>query len=77
MRIVVAMGGHLEFEVTKILYNCKTCFIQSESLELVGIDTSISPLGQIVSELSSFHYINMGVLAAILKNGHIQSLPGL
>ena len=44
--------------------NTATLFIQSISLNSVGIDTLITPLGQVVSELLTFHLVNIGVLAA-------------
>jgi hypothetical protein len=75
MRIVVAMGGHLGFQVTVTLDSQATLLIQSVSLDLVGKDALNTPLGQIVFELLSFNLVNMRILAAILKNGHIRSLP--
>ena len=43
---MVAVGGRLGFQVPLTSNNRETIFIQSDSLDLVGIDTLLTRLGQ-------------------------------
>ena len=50
---MVDMGGHFEFQVTLTSNNQTTVFIQFTNPDLVGIDTLVTLLGQILFELLS------------------------
>ena len=50
-RIVVAMGGHLGFELTYYSDKHESSFMYSEIIDLVGIDTLMTALRQTVYEL--------------------------
>ena len=53
LTIVDDVGGHFGFQVTLTLDSQNNIFIQSGSLDLVGIDTLFTLLGQVLFELSS------------------------
>ena len=51
--LLLLWGGHLGFQVTLTLDSQNNIFIQSSSLDLVGIDTLFTLLGQVLFKLSS------------------------
>ena len=53
LTIVDDVGDHFGFQVTLTLDSQNNIFIQSGSLDLVGIDTLFNLLGQVLFELSS------------------------
>ena len=53
LTIVDDVGGHFGFQVTLTLDSQNNIFIQSDSLDLVGIDTLFTLLGQVLFKLSS------------------------